>query len=261
MGKTLKNHNKYGNCVIQAPDGVILCRTSEKKVRWYLSRDLAVKISDNPSTIRLRFEPSGRSGVGEAYSFAVRQNICVACGTTRDLTRHHIIPYCYRRYMQDGLKEHSSYDVVMLCRHHHDLYETHAMEFKAQLAEKYGFVDKTPQNIDVPLVRAMKAARTIAAHGNKIPVERLNSLKAEICDYLQIPHGEVPIEQLSLLAEKPRKATLEVLEEVYPFPKSVIGKIIEKNELKNFIVTWRQHFLDHVKPEFMPSYWDLNKDI
>lgn len=46
--------------VSQAPDGGLLCTCSEKKVQWYLERELAELVSEEPLSARLKFEPRGR---------------------------------------------------------------------------------------------------------------------------------------------------------------------------------------------------------
>lgn len=50
----------YENCRILAPDGEILCKCDRKKVEWYLSKNLATKLEDDPLVIQLNFEPNGR---------------------------------------------------------------------------------------------------------------------------------------------------------------------------------------------------------
>ena len=37
----------YGNCIMLALDGTMLCRCDEKKINWYLSRGLAELVSDS----------------------------------------------------------------------------------------------------------------------------------------------------------------------------------------------------------------------
>jgi hypothetical protein len=50
----------YEGCKMVAPDGEVLSNCDSKKIKWYLDRDLAEVISENPLTIRLKFEPNGR---------------------------------------------------------------------------------------------------------------------------------------------------------------------------------------------------------
>lgn len=45
-----------------APDGELLSNCDMKKAQWYIDRQLAEKVFDEPFTIRLLFEPNGRTG-------------------------------------------------------------------------------------------------------------------------------------------------------------------------------------------------------
>eukprot|EP00397_Hematodinium_sp_SG-2012_P011931 GEMP01012083.1.p1 GENE.GEMP01012083.1~~GEMP01012083.1.p1 ORF type:complete len:508 (+),score=105.59 GEMP01012083.1:52-1575(+) len=47
----------YGNCELTAPDGTLLAKCDERKLRWYLRKGLAELIGEK--SIRLRFEPEG----------------------------------------------------------------------------------------------------------------------------------------------------------------------------------------------------------
>jgi hypothetical protein len=53
----------YENCIILAPDGEVLCKCDKKKIEWYLERELATLIKDEPLTAKLTFEPSGRGAI------------------------------------------------------------------------------------------------------------------------------------------------------------------------------------------------------
>ncbi|KAJ8317699.1 hypothetical protein KUTeg_005603 [Tegillarca granosa] len=50
----------YYNCSLLAPDGEMLCTCDIRKAEWYIMKGLADKVSDDPLTVKLRFEPSGR---------------------------------------------------------------------------------------------------------------------------------------------------------------------------------------------------------
>ncbi|CAN6457551.1 unnamed protein product [Victoria cruziana] len=47
----------YHNCRIYASDGRLLCYCDKKKLEWYLDRNLAKLVEDDPPAIMLRFEP------------------------------------------------------------------------------------------------------------------------------------------------------------------------------------------------------------
>lgn len=106
-----------------APDGELLSNCDFKKAQWYIDRDLADKINDNPFTIRLKFEPNGRTNShkpqAELYDdnfYTVdRKNICVCCGKDKEYSRFHVVPTLYRTNFPDELKSHRSHDIVLLC--------------------------------------------------------------------------------------------------------------------------------------------------
>ena len=85
----------YDNCTMYGPDNEWMCACDHKKMNWYLDRNLAEKLSDN--TFKLTFKPEGKGHATESAYFAEKRvNCCVICGTEADLTKHHIVPYCYR---------------------------------------------------------------------------------------------------------------------------------------------------------------------
>lgn len=87
-----------------APDGELLSNCDFKKAQWYIDRNLAVKLSDSPFTIRLTFEPNGRSNTikphmdlyDDNFYTVDRENKCVSCGKEKDYSRFHVIPTLYR---------------------------------------------------------------------------------------------------------------------------------------------------------------------
>lgn len=78
----------YENCRMIAPDGEVLSNCDSKKIQWYLDKDLAEIVSENPLTIRLNFEPNGRTGSSKPlkdlyddhFYTVARENKCVVCG-------------------------------------------------------------------------------------------------------------------------------------------------------------------------------------
>ena len=70
-----------------APDGEVLANCNKEKVQWYLEKDLAEIICQDPLTIRLKFEPNGRKNrdqndlYDDSFYVAERENKCVVCGT------------------------------------------------------------------------------------------------------------------------------------------------------------------------------------
>src|SRR6516225_9795332 len=128
---------QYENCEVFSPDGQLMFRCCQKKANWYLRKNLGTKLSDQPLRIQLNFVPKGVGHIDDPYFLQIMQNRCVVCGEEKDLNRHHIVPYCYRKFFPVCLKEHRSYDVMPLCLPCHRLYEDHALELKRELASLY----------------------------------------------------------------------------------------------------------------------------
>ncbi|XP_010689638.2 protein RRP6-like 3 isoform X2 [Beta vulgaris subsp. vulgaris] len=129
----------YHNCRIYASDGRLLCYCDHKKLEWYLSRNLAKLMDDNPLAIILLFEPKGRPE-DEDNDFYVqsKRNMCVSCGESNHYLRYRIIPSCYRMHFPEHLKSHRSHDIVLLCVDCHEVAHAAAEKYKRQVATEFG---------------------------------------------------------------------------------------------------------------------------
>lgn len=113
--------NPYENGRLLAPDGKLLSYTDIKKGQWYVTKGLAKIICEEPFTVQLNFEPSGRSlegdedWVDDSYYSTDRENKCVCCGEKENFSRFHVVPTLYRTHFPDALKSHRSHDVLLLC--------------------------------------------------------------------------------------------------------------------------------------------------
>jgi hypothetical protein len=73
--------------------GVQLCTCSQKKIDWYIKRGIATLESGcEAPTIRLRFEPNGRTHAADQYYLADKANHCAVCGDTKQYLRHRCSP-------------------------------------------------------------------------------------------------------------------------------------------------------------------------
>ena len=245
----------YGNVVIQAPDGQQLCRTDDKRGDWYANHaeDIAYEIEcDGPDRIvRLRFEPAGRDGVDDSFLQSVKKNQCVVCGSVKDMTRHHVVPWAYRRNMPQKVTKRCFHDIVLLCMQCHGEYETTVDSYKLVLCEKYDVPFKIihPKK-DGPLRYAVSAAHAIVRDGDKIPKDRLDALRKRVvahagsCDDATL---------MRLTTENSRHKT-----KGEPPGKLLADKIEDYQE---FFEGWRQHFLENTKPKFMPDHWSVHRKV
>ena len=103
-----------------SPDGILMFRCDYKKANWYLKRNLGEVISQYPLKVKLKFKPRGLGNHNKSFGLTEMSNECVICGASEYLTRHHVVPYCYRRYFPTSIKSHNFHDVLSLCVKCHD---------------------------------------------------------------------------------------------------------------------------------------------
>ncbi|XP_015866330.3 protein RRP6-like 3 isoform X3 [Ziziphus jujuba] len=193
----------YHNCRIYANDGRLLCYCDRRKLEWYLRRDLAKLVDDNPPAIMLLFEPKGRpEDEDNDFYIQSKKNICVGCGERNHYLRYRIIPSCYRMHFPEHLKSHRSHDIVLLCVDCHEVAHASAEKYKKQIAKEFGiplFVRKVvdlehSQTTSGPSVSATKdagvsplqlrtAAMALLRHGPRMPSKRREELREIVMRY------------------------------------------------------------------------------
>lgn len=243
----------FGNKKIYHPDGFLMFRCGDDKLDWYVSRGLAKKVGDDA---QLLFAPKGMGYFQDEYLLADKSNICVVCGHSEELelTRHHVVPYCYRVHFPLVYKEHNHYDVLPLCRKCHDIYEhSYAFQLKEELAGRYD----APLNgvfdvINLDYNRAVARAFVIQKQGDKLPANRKQLMLDFITKYL----GRIPTnDDLHLLAKKPK---LNICDIKITHGKLVVSKI---ENLDEFVRMWRNHFITTMNPKYLPAGWTISGKV
>ncbi|XP_043688874.1 protein RRP6-like 3 isoform X2 [Telopea speciosissima] len=195
----------YHNCRIHASDGRLLCYCDRRKLEWYIRRDLAKLIDNDPPAIMLLFEPKGRpEDEGNDFYIQSKKNICVGCGERNHYLRYRIIPSCYRIHFPEHLKSHRSHDIVLLCVDCHEVAHSAAEKYKRQIAAEFGiplFVRKVAdsrqtqaitgtsgfvENLEEAGVSPLQlriAAMALLRHGPRMPSERREELKQVVMKY------------------------------------------------------------------------------
>lgn len=114
----------YQNFEVYDSKNNLMFRTNHNRIKWYLKRDLAEIIKEDPIAIRLKFKPKGKGERIPALKVPLI-NQCVCCGNTdlSLLTKHHIVPQQYKKCFPKTYKEHSSLLVTVLCIKCHNHYE------------------------------------------------------------------------------------------------------------------------------------------
>ncbi|KAL8474285.1 hypothetical protein ACS0TY_030930 [Phlomoides rotata] len=195
----------YHNCKIYANDGRLLCYCDHRKLQWYVSRNLAKLVEENPPSIMLLFEPKGRpEDEDNDFYIQSKKNICVGCGEGNHYLRYRIIPSCYRIHFPEHLKSHRSHDIVLVCVDCHEIAHAAAEKYKRQVAAEYGIplfirnivdLDK-PQNtpasslpvvsseeVGVSPLQLRTAAMALLRHGPQMPAQRREELMQVVMTY------------------------------------------------------------------------------
>lgn len=242
----------YANCVILTPDDKILCRSGERRMQWYLDHGLAEKVCDDPPTIRLNFPPAGRGDSEDPYMLADKSNVCVVCGTAESLTRHHVLPYCYRIHFSEENKSHTSYDILPVCVPCHEDYEHHARLLRKAIIAELRIEENDGVEMDAGAFKAIKAANAIKRHGAKIPPERVDELRARIMAHC----GKTELTEEDIDAA----AKLEwIVRENFSCASK---KVVESQKsIDEFAKRWREHFVATMKPRHMPPHWRADRKM
>lgn len=252
-----KNHSQdkkiYGNWEVLHPEGFLMFRCDKKKANWYLDRNLAVVIDENK--LQLKFVPKGRGHSNELFYLVQKENRCVVCGSEKELTRHHVVPYCFRRHFSIELKSRAAHDIVPLCVTCHRFYEPYAWELKKKLASDHGVLmegcDKEKK--ENKELKAMGVAKTLLDY-KKIPINRRLELLEDVEKFIGKKKEEIQDSDLVLFLAK-TKNRKEKIARQYKFGKEIVMKIEDFSE---FIKMWRIHFIDAMKPKFMPELWNVS---
>lgn len=245
-----KNRKIYGNCQVLSPNNILMFRCDEKKANWYIKRNLGDIVSYDPLIIKLNFKPKGLGNHNKDWGLSEMLNKCVVCGEKEFLTKHHVVPSFYRRYFPLEVKSHKFHDILSVCVDCHERYERHADELKLEISIKYdapinGEVEKRKD-----VVKYIKMAFTLLRNDINIPKERIKELRGEIKNFFGIKRL-TNAKLKSIVSNKPilvRKTHGEM--------------VVQKLEnLQDFVEMWRHHFVDKMKPKFLPKNWRIKNNI
>ncbi|XP_053694716.1 exonuclease 3'-5' domain-containing protein 2 [Sabethes cyaneus] len=254
----------YDNCLMQAPDGDLLCTCDRKKAEWYVSKELAEIVSDQPNyTIRLKFEPKGRAvgDVGRYYQTA-KENRCVVCGAKDSYIRKNVVPRDYRKHFPLVMKEHISHDVLLLCAPCHRKSSMSDDNMRLKLASQCTAPYSTRENPKEIRVENMsdlrKAARALLYFSDKIPEERRKGLERKVKKL--VPKGtEISKEMLEHYAN----VSVSIANEDYCAHGAKVAEYFKQQPggLSELEKMWREHFLRVMKPRYMPDLWSVEHNL
>ncbi len=251
---TERNKIIYDNHMVFSPDGTLMFLCNEKKLNWYLDRGLAYLIENNiegdaSKSIKLKFEPKGLGHNGKEFGLNKIVNRCVSCGSDEYLTRHHVVPYCYRKFLPDKLKTHNFHDVVLLCVDCHDVYEREfADNLKIKISKKYKAPIDGYRIIDNELYKYSKMCNTLLST-DTIPKSRLIEMRNDIKEFFNIKRlTKKRIKEIS---------TKNSIKLIKTHGDLVVSKLKSKKDIINFIKLWRMDFIKNMDCQYLPENWNI----
>lgn len=241
----------YDSFEIQDPRGKLLFLCDKKKIKWYIKKDLVDSIGER--TYRLKFEPKGPGNTNPFFLERLPNN-CVVCGSPHKLSKHHIVPYQYRKVLPDDYKNSNHFDVLCVCLDCHEEYEKHASTFKDVIHDKYGggatlhshYTEAEKDHIAINEILSTLKNK----HSTLSEVAIANILKnlSKLCNHdislgaaLVMPHYDIRLKPNDFVLK--RDATL------------MNNYLSDSHSYEDFILMWRQHFLDTMNPKFMSTNW------
>ncbi|KAH8311581.1 hypothetical protein KR044_007019 [Drosophila immigrans] len=251
----------YDNCLLEAPDGELLCTIDRRKASWYLSQSLGTQISEHPFTVRLNFEPAGRAvgDVGRYYQ-TPKENQCVVCGRRDAYIRKNVVPREYRKHFPVVMKLHTSHDILLLCPSCHQLSNISDNKVRNRLAATcdapYKFRDGMVKYHEDQQLRSVKSAgRALLQQADRIPHERVAQMKKTIMDYFT--DENCVTEQLlqkaaALDCRVENEGFCQHGKRVVDMFRDKFGGLIELERI------WREHFLLTMQPKHLPQLWNVN---
>lgn len=251
----------YDNCVLQAPDGEPLCTCDYKKAVWYIEKDLGKVISEpgKPLVVRLNFEPSNRPVLDSQYYIQAKDNNCVVCGSTESLLRKNVVPHEYRKFFPEVMKNHISHDILLLCVRCHQLSNLRDMSLRYALAQECNApiedanFSKCTVNSERKKIRSAGRALLMNLQNSKLPKDRVALLEEVLKNHYGVDH--VTEELLSKAAGIDTKIYNA---DYVPHGAKVVDHVKKNGGLVRFELRWRQHFLETMKPKFLPSLWSVD---
>lgn len=287
----------YSNNSVYAPNGLLMFRCSDRKINWYLNKQLAEPIppqlydpnhEQTAKAIRLLFEPKGigRNRAGDAWYLEDQRDKCVVCGREGlvsgndeddssfqtpvtdehggiGLTLHHVVPYQYRREMPLSFKSHGSHDVLAVCVTDHERYEKIADAEKSRLSQLHDAPLTGKGWIRYPVHGSVRAAgAALLRYTSDMPPARIIELQHKVMEFYNLTSSHDMTRDM--LEATLNLRTIEKGEHFQEHGEIVIKSIIAtegEEGLAKFVRFWRQHFLDIMAPKYLSKQWSVNDPV
>jgi len=246
-GRSERTTPLYSDIKVYSQEGKLLFRCGEKKARWYLKRNLAQKKLFKRKAIQLKFEAGGLGDPPEILAIK-RKNQCAECGCKKlnVLSKHHIVPYSFRRHMDS---DRQSILVIPLCFNCHDTYEAKANKLRKEICTRYNVImHKTIKLSEKQKIinKIHKMEETYLSKKQEIPLAAIESILNKIEKYK---------EKYFNLTGEHFTGNEKVLhnESSYDYSEAVARTLKTQEDVKEFERIWINHLLEHFELKYLDS--------
>ena len=245
----------YGNYKVLSPENQVMFRCNKKRYNWYLQRGLAEEIGDK--TIRLTFTPNGGGYAKNSFYTQDRENRCVICGTRESLTRHHVVPHCYRKHFPEDLKRNNFHDILPVCLDCHEEYESnYSLQMRKRLEKKYDapLQGRGYTEADDDYLHAIRLAGCLIDYGDRIPEKR----QEEMREIIRGATGKEVDEPLLIELANDKVKKLSRSEHFCSHGELVMDQV---EDIQSFVEEWRLDFLENMEPKYLPKGWKVDMPV
>ena len=156
----------YDNCELYSPDDIFLGYIPRHRLDWYVSKDIADKISENK--IKLKFQPKHKKtdDLILKEKELPKKNICVICGKD-DLSllrKFWIIPHDFKKCFPEEIKSKKADDVVPICNEHASDADCFVEYIKDKTFKKYS-IDPAQFKEDPNVIKIKNTLKKILKNG------------------------------------------------------------------------------------------------
>lgn len=252
---------QYNSAVVYSKYGQFMFYCDQRRAKWYLKKGLGDIIFQNQSRleIKLNIDTAGPGPNDEFSSYEILQR-CVVCGTVENLTKHHVVPTCYRKFFPIEYKSRISHDVVIICESHHHIYEDYANILKDRLADKYNIPNlqqcsQMQSPTGNPLLKKLSSTKSLC---NVYISDTLKQkeISQKIIDKLYNLNIDIKTADIhQILKDIDSKIeTIKSVSSTIDHGQMLVSKL---EDIDKFIRYWRKHFLSIMKPNYMPKGWSV----
>lgn len=222
----------YHNIKMIHPNGNLMCFCDLKKANWYNKMGLGI-FNIETRELHLLFEPNGE---GEPdVELLPKYNVCAISGLSTNLSKHHIVPYCYRRFFPKEYKSKNSLDVVALEREIHSEYEVEADKLKNEL-ESMLSINYKERNI--AFIRCRKFLRNIKVNARYIDPKIYIMQQIRYENYI-----------------KEYNFTEDELINLKNIEEAKFRDVVTTFGVEELIVIWKLHFVKYGMPKYINENW------